>query len=203
MSSAEQPGFVSVEDYLTAEAQALTKSEYIDGWVRAMTGATNRHNRVTMNCLLHLGEALKGQRCRPCHSDTKVRIRAQGTRRFYYPDVQVVCLENSPTEVFQDSPVLIIEVLSPATRRYDLDEKLAAYLTIPSLQCHVVLEQHQPQAIVFRRAADGFLRTAHDGIDATIALPFLGCALPLRAVYEGIEFTPTCVQEEEPAYELD
>ena len=51
--------------------------------------------------------------------------------------------------------MLIIEVLSPSTRRYDLDEKLAAYLMIPSLECYVILEQHVPQANVFRRAHDG------------------------------------------------
>ena len=36
-----------------------------------------------------------------------------------------------------------------------------------------------------------------------IDLPFLGCALPLCEVYEGVEFTPTCVQEAEVEYELD
>ena len=122
-----------------------------------MTGATNRHNQVKLNCLLYLGGALKGQRC-SSSSDTKVRIREQGLRRFYYPDVQVVCQGNVPTDVFQDLPVLIIEVLSPSTRRYDLDEKLAAYLAIPSLECYAILEQHMPLAIVLRRTPDGFSR---------------------------------------------
>jgi Uma2 family endonuclease len=203
MSTAEQPEFVSVDDYLAAEEQALTKSEYIDGWVRAMTGATNRHNQVKLNCLVSLAAKLKGHNCRPFDSDTKVRIREQRLRRFYYPDAQVVCRGNAPTDVFQDAPVLIIEVLSPSTRRYDLDEKLAAYLMIPSLECYLVLEQHQPQAIVFRRTPDGFLRTTHEGVVAAIDFPSLGCALSLSEVYEGIEFTPTCVQEPEVEYELD
>ncbi len=50
MSTAEIPEFVSVEDYLASEEMAATRNEYIDGWVRAMTGATNRHNRVKGNC---------------------------------------------------------------------------------------------------------------------------------------------------------
>jgi Uma2 family endonuclease len=202
MSSAEQPQHHSVEEYLAFEEQAQTKSEYVDGWIRAMTGATNRHNRVSINSLVFLANQLKGKTCRPYNSDTKVRIDRAGMKRFYYPDVQVVCKSNDQLSVFQDQPVLIIEVLSLSTRRYDLDEKMAAYLTIPSLECYIALEQHQPIAIVMRRANGGFLRQTIQGIEATIELPFLGCSLPMREIYDGIEFTAECVQEPDPEYEL-
>jgi Uma2 family endonuclease len=202
MSSAEQPKYCNVEEYLALEEQALIKSEYIDGWIRAMTGATNRHNCVKINCLVQLVNQLKGQRCRPFDSDTKVRIDREGSKRFYYPDVQVVCQSNDPLSVFQDQPVLIIEVLAPSTRRYDLDEKMAAYLTIPSLECYIALEQHQPIAIVMRRSNGGFLCQTIQGIDQTIDLPFLGCSLPMKEIYDGIEFTAECVQEPDPEYEL-
>ncbi len=202
MSSAERPEFVSVEEYLSLEDQALTKSEYIDGWVRAMTGATVRHNQVKANCMIQLGSRLRLARCRPFDSDMKVRIKNYGSTRFYYPDVQVVCESNEPTSVFQDRPVLIFEVLSPSTRRYDLDEKMTAYLAIPSLECYIVLEQHQPIAIVMRRASSGFLREMVQGIESTIRLPFLNCELSMREIYDGIEFTSECVQEPEWEYEV-
>jgi Uma2 family endonuclease len=202
MSSAEVPDFVTVDEYLAAEAASLSKSEYIDGWVRAMTGACVRHNQVKANCMIHLGRSLSGRRCRPFDSDMKLRIRRFGETRFYYPDLQVVCDSNPPTSVYQDSPVLIIEVLSPSTRRYDLDEKMNAYLQIPSLQCYIVLEQHQPIAIIMRRSEGGFLRQVIEGFDEAIPLPFLGFELAMRDLYDGIEFTPTCVQEDEPVYEV-
>ncbi len=100
---------------------------------------------------LNEGEQLNGNPCQPLNSDMKVHIHRKGRRRFYYPDAQVVCPSNDPLSVFQDQPVLIIEVLSPSTRRYDLDEKMTAYPTIPSLECYIALEQHQPIAIVMRR----------------------------------------------------
>ncbi len=202
MSSAEKSTYHSVEEYLAIEEQAQTKSEYIDGWIRAMTGATNRHNCVKINCLVHLVNQLRGQPCRPFDSDTKVRIDREGLRRFYYPDVQVVCQSNDPLSVFQDHPVLIIEVLSPSTRRYDLDEKMAAYLNIHSLECYIAIEQHQPIAVVMRRSTGGFLRQTVHGIEAKIDLPFLGCTLPMQQIYDGIEFTAECVQEPDPEYEL-
>jgi Uma2 family endonuclease len=200
MSTAESRDFISVEDYLAAEELSPTRNEYIDGWVRAMSGATVRHNRVKRNCLLLLGSSLKGKPCEPFDSDMKVRIGRKKPFRFYYPDTQVVCDSNAPTDVYQDKPVLIIEVLSPSTRQYDLDEKLSAYLKIPTLECYLIMEQHQPFVISMRRTKKGFLREEYEGVDATIPLPFLGCKLSLKDVYDGIEFTATCVQEAEAEY---
>jgi Uma2 family endonuclease len=202
MSSAEVPKFISPAEYLAAEELAETKSEYIDGWVRAMTGASVRHNQVKMNCAIALGAKLKGQKCRPFDSDMRLRIGGSAQTKFYYPDLQVICDSNAPTDVFQDSPVLIIEVLSPSTRRYDFDEKMNAYLQIPALQCYILLEQHQPIATIMRRTEGGFLRQQREGIEETIDLPFLGCELALRDIYDGIEFTPTSVRELMSEYEL-
>ncbi len=201
MSAAKQPEFVRVEEYLTAEDFAVTRSEYVDGWVRGMTGGTSRHSSVKMNCGHLLVKNLRGKRCRPFDSDMKVRIRHDGSTRFYYPDFHVVCEPQDQLDKYHDQPVAIIEVLSPSTRVYDLDEKLNAYLSIAMLQYYVILEQHMPFAIVMRRTPAGFLRETYEGIDATIDLPFIDCKLPLRDIYEGVEFTPTCVQEPEASYE--
>jgi len=202
MSSAEKPDYYSDQEYLQFENQSHSKSEYIDGWIRAMTGASLRHNVVAGNCFLSLGNQLKGSPCRPYNSDMKLRIDRGQSKRYYYPDVQVVCRSNEPTSVFQDQPVLIIEVLSPSTRNYDLNEKLEAYLQIPSLECYIVLEQHQPIATVFRKTNDGFSRQLVQGTDSIIDLPFFNGSLSLADVYEGVEFTETCVQESDSQYEI-
>ena len=203
MSSAEKPDYYSDQEYLQFENQSHSKSEYIDGWIRAMTGASLRHNVVAGNCFLSLGNQLKGSPCRPYNSDTKLRIVQGQSKRYYYPDVQVVCRSNEPTSVFQDQPVLIIEVLSPSTRNYDLNEKLEAYLQIPSLECYIALEQHQPIATVFRKTNDGFSRQLVQGTESFIDLPFFNGSLSLADIYEGVEFTETCVQESDSEYELN
>ncbi|MFM8188041.1 MAG: Uma2 family endonuclease, partial [Pirellula sp.] len=91
MSSAEKPDYYSDLEYLQFENQSHSKSEYIDGWIRAMTGASLRHNVVAGNCFLSLGNQLKGSPCRPYNSDTKLRIDRGQSKRYYYPDLQVVC----------------------------------------------------------------------------------------------------------------
>jgi Uma2 family endonuclease len=201
MSSAEVPQFITVDEYLAAEDQAQTKHEYIEGWMRAMTGATVRHNIIKSNCLIHLGRRLRGKPCRPFDSDMRLQIRHNQGVRFYYPDLQVICESSPQNAVYQDSPVLIIEVLSPSTRQYDLDEKMQAYLQISTLVCYIVLEQHQPQAIVMRRTEGGFLRECIEGMQSAIELPFLQCSLNLSDIYEDVEFTQFCVQESDAEYQ--
>lgn len=201
MSTAEQIQFISVDDYFRIEEHSATRNEYVNGWIRAMTGVTNRHNDIAVNILISLGKKLAGKVCKPCNSDTKLRIRRDSATWFYYPDVFVVCESNRPTESFQDRPVLIIEVLSPSTRAIDLDEKMMAYLTIDSLQRYVLLEQDKPHAIVFRRTEAGFLREVLEGLAASIHLPFLACELMFKEVYDGIEIPLPTVQEPAAEYQ--
>ena len=70
--------------------------------------------------------------------------------RFYYPDVSVVNRPNPPHETFQDEPSAIVEVLSRRTRRIDQCEKKDAYLTIPSLNVYILVEQDAPLVQVYR-----------------------------------------------------
>ena len=201
MSSAEKPDYVTVQEYLLQEQSSIIKHEYVDGWVRAMTGATNRHNRIGINCTFQLMKQLQGKPCQPYNSDTKVRIQQRGSTRFYYPDLQVVCDPNSESESFQDHPKLIIEILSASTRRIDLDEKLVAYTQITSLDYYIIFEQHQPQAILMRRIEGLFTRELIEGLSAMIELPSLSCSLALKDVYDGVTFSSVNVKEAEMLYE--
>jgi Uma2 family endonuclease len=200
MSSAEKSDWISPEDYLEREETAQTKREYVDGWIRAMSGAKNRHNVVAVNTLVLLANQLKGKPCRSFNSDTKVRIRNGISTWFYYPDVMVVCEQNSLDDVYQDNPVLVVEVLSLSTRSIDLDEKLQNYLSIPSLQYFLLLEQALPRAILMRRSMKGFIREVYDGLDGKISLDAIGCTLPLGEIYAQIDFSPDAVRDEQLPY---
>jgi len=196
VSSAEQPDFVDVASYLERESNAETKHEYVDGWVRAMSGASNRHNRIATNALITLGTQLQGKPCQAFNSDTKVKIERGVSTWFYYPDALVVCDENSQDDSYQQTPVLVVEVLSKSTRAVDLDEKLTNYLSIPSLQYCLLLEQVKPRAILMRRTGDGFLRQSYEGLDAIIALDAIHCELRLSDLYDRVDFTPESIREE-------
>src|SRR5439155_3181988 len=132
MTAAKKLELIPVEDYLAGELVSPIKHEYLGGVVYAMAGARNAHNLIATNTLVAVGNRLRGKRCRPFNSDTKVRVRLPTHVRFYYPELSVVCRANPPTDSFQDDPAVLFEVLYRSTRRIKEVEKKDAYLTIPS-----------------------------------------------------------------------
>jgi len=182
-------GGLSVQDYLISEMRSPARREYVGGIPYQMVDARVAHSRIASNVLGALGVRLHGSSHEPFNSAMKVRIRLPGEVRFYYPDALVTCRSNVPDDVFQDEPAVLVEVLSPETRRIDEGEKLLAYQAIPALRVYVMVEQSAPRIIVVRRTAEGFVREVHDGLDVAVPLPEIGCELPLAEVYRRITFT--------------
>lgn len=197
MSTVRRTQIVSVEDYLAGELVSPRKHEYLAGVVYAMAGARIVHNTIAGNVFAFLHGRLRGQRCRPHNSDTKIRVRMPTHVRFYYPDASVVCHSNSPDSSYQDEPVVIAEVLSDRTRRIDEGEKKDAYLMIGSLSVYLLIEQSEPLIVVFRRTDDGFVREVYAGLDGVIPLSEVGTELLLSEVYDGVEFMPEVEVEDE------
>jgi len=179
---------LTIEEYLAGEMSSPVKHEYVGGAIYAMAGGTNNHNAIATNALVSLGTQLRGKACRPFNSDTKVRIQLPTHTRLYYPDAMVVCHQNKRQADFQDSPAIILEVISESTRRIDEQEKLEAYLTISSLTAYVLLEQDRPKATIWRRAEQGFIQETVLGLESVIVLDAIGVQLPFADVYEAITF---------------
>lgn len=188
MANAERLSPVSVEDYLAGEMRAHLKHEYVAGMIYAIAGGTYAHNLVASNVLGELYPQLKGKPCRVLNSDSKIRIRAGGQTRFYYPDASVVCGEDVLEGVFQDKPTVIVEVLSEATRRTDEGEKLDAYQKISTLNVYLLFEQDSVGVVVYRRIRNEFQREVYCSLSEIIPLPEIGAELHLASVYENVDF---------------
>lgn len=118
---------MTTEEFFAWQQGQDRNYELVDGIpvmpLKSMTGATDRHDRITVNAIVALGTKLRGKPCRPKTSDTSV-LTWRGTRR---PDVQVECGKPDPRSMAADDPRLVIEILSPSTMRYDRFQKLAEY----------------------------------------------------------------------------
>jgi len=189
MSARAIPAPISVDDYLAGELVSAVKHEYLGGAVHAMSGGSDQHAQISSNAVGSLFGSLRGKSCRPLNSDALVRIQLPGQTRFYYPDAQVVCDSNPGNAQYQDHPVIVVEVLSPSTRRLDLTEKRDTYLTVPSLRVLLLVETDAPHVWANRRQPDGtFATEIHSGLDAVIPLPEVDTALPLADLYDRITF---------------
>jgi Uma2 family endonuclease len=154
-----------------------------------MAGTRNAHYRIATNIVSALGSRLRDKPCEAFNSDTRVRVRMADHVRFYYPDAMVVRQPNSQADSFQDAPVVLIEVLSRKTRRIDEGEKKDAYLTIPTLAAHVLVDQESPAVVVHRRSGREFVREVFEGTEAYVPLAEAGIDLPLAEVYNGVKFS--------------
>lgn len=137
---------ISEQQYLEGELISETKHEYIDGEVYAMAGAHRNHVILADNLLIELGIHLKGKPCRPYSFDMKVKV----AQNYFYPDAIVDCTDFEG--YFTETPIIIIEVLSKSTRQTDKTLKYDLYITIPTLQEYVLIEQDFVEVTVWRRS---------------------------------------------------
>lgn len=133
---------LSEGEYVALELAADQKHEFVDGVVRAMAGASIRHNRVAGNLYVALRRAATDGACEVSIEGVRLRINA---KRHYYPDVMVSCEEPSDSHA-QSAPCLVGEVLSPSTSAIDRGEKRLMYMALPSLR-HLLLIDHEGLSI--------------------------------------------------------
>lgn len=151
MNALPKPLYLSPEQYLLDENDnpGGIRREYVNGQTYAMAGASRGHNRIAGRLFLRLSIHLENSGCEVFQSNMKVRLQSMGDTRFYYPDIQVSCEEESDA-YYNTSPCLIVEVLSESTACRDRHEKLLAYQSIPSLQEYVLCSQDTPHLEVYR-----------------------------------------------------
>lgn len=188
MSAARKLNTVTLEEYFALEEGREVRHEYVGGVVRAMAGGTNSHAKISRQITVDLSNSLRGKRCEVYGSDARILITSTDKPRVYYPDISIICDSNPLKGQYQERPVVIIEVLSPSTRKYDLREKLLAYLTIPTLRAYLVVEQDFPQVTCHRRTDNGFRIEQYIMLTDVIPLPEIEAELPLASIYEGIGF---------------
>ncbi len=82
---------------------------------------------------------------------------------------------------------MILEVLSPSTRRIDETSKLQGYLSLESLQVCLLAEADEAFVRVYRRQGDHFTVEIYEGREVEIALPEIGIELSLDDLYRDVE----------------
>jgi len=182
----------SPEEYLALERAAEHKSEYFDGEIFAMAGASEEHNLITVNLSRELSTQLKGRPCRTYSNDMRVKVDASGL--YTYPDVVVVCGERQFEDAQVDTllnPTLIVEVLSPSTEAYDRGQKFRLYRGLASLKTYVLVAQDTPQVERYERQPDDqWLLSEAQNLEDALPLPGIGCHLALSEVYDNVAFAP-------------
>jgi Uma2 family endonuclease len=176
---------VQPEEYLAQERRAETKSEYVDGVIYGMAGASWNHVQLVGNFTENLRPRLRSQGCTAVSNDLK--INTPDGLKFYYPDVAVVCgppqFHDTRADVLLN-PAVLVEVLSSSTTSRDKGEKLWAYQRIPTLREYVLVHQDRAAIEQYVKDENGDWRYyVTIGLDSEIQLSTLGLTLMLNKIY--------------------
>ena len=187
MSLAIANHYISRVDYLQGELASEIRHEYIAGHVYAMSGGTLNHQRIAGNFLRMSGNQLAGKNNFITVRGFKLQIHlGDGSEAFYYPDGMIICQPVAGDALFTDAPSVILEVLSPSTRRNDEVQKFRDYLTIPTLQTYILAETDVPYLTIYRSDASGFRQEVITGSDAVLDLTEVGVSFSLAQLYESV-----------------
>lgn len=188
MSLALEHASYSTAEYLNMEADSSVKHEYIAGEVYAMSGASERHNRIAGNVFYLFRSTARGGRCGVYISDMKLRIQAQNS--FYYPDVMLTCQADDDHPLYKTAPCIVVEVLSPSTAAIDRREKWLAYRGITSLTAYLLIDAEQRRVEFFQRDEAGAWRQGVLEGDEILNLQCGALNIPvsLDDLYEDVRF---------------
>lgn len=180
-----QAEYISEQQYLEDEKKREIKHEYINGEIYAMSGASRNHGILSVSIGRLLENHLDGTRCNTFISDLKVKINTKHNTSFFYPDVVVACDNEDGDDYYTENPLIIVEVLSKSTRRFDQTGKFEFYKTIPSLQEYVLIEQDFAEIEVCRRNNNWFPKRYFLGDEITFES--IGLTISVEAIYKRVQ----------------
>jgi len=177
---------MSVEEFLDFAESSEERYEYIDGELYQMTSAKYNHNVICYNLGFRLGVLLADTDCQVVLGQG---IGA-GEARFLIPDVTVVRGEpetEANTRILLN-PILVVEVTSPSSIDHDRVVKREYYGDVSSIQVYLVVDQHRVLVELYTRSETGWYIQCFSDLSDEVPLEALDCSLPLRDIYQRIEF---------------
>ena len=181
---------LSDAEYLRIEREAFEKSEFINGRVVAMAGASENHNVISSNVFGEIWARTKNSQCRPFSSDMRVKAKKGN---YYYPDIVVVCGERKFEDNKKDvllNPKVIIEVLSKSTKLKDRNEKLDSYMSLEDLTDYALIEQDTMRIEHFIKINEKewkvYLLTEKA---ENLVLESINCEISLEEIYREVKFS--------------
>jgi Uma2 family endonuclease len=194
MHPVEKKTHFSEAEYFAYEESIEGRAEYYNGEIFDMAGGSENHSSISQNLAAEIRERLKGKPCRVHSGDFRLRINTFNS--FVRPDVWVIC---GKTDKYKDrndtamNPMLVVEVQSKSTTVFDRRGKFQQYMSVPSLQEYVLVEQDEPQVDLYYRNPSGIweFRKVTD-VQGEVMFQSLGFSVPMNEIYLHVDF-----QEEE------
>lgn len=152
---------MSADEFLAWARQQPEGERYelVAGEVVSMAPERVEHNRAKLRAAVALERALErtGLPCEVFTDGLSLRIDDDTV---YEPDAMVRCgPEVEPDATAIDDPMIVVEVISPSSRRVDVGAKLAGYMSVPSVRHYVVVDPARRTVIHHARGSGDVIET--------------------------------------------
>ena len=150
---------MNVNEYLAWAREHPGRYELSDGEVVAMSpeGAGHAAVKFAVQTALLAGIRARGLACHMLPDGMTVRIDETTA---YEPDALIYCgTKLAPSAIEVPAPIVVVEVLSPSTRRLDTSDKLAGYFRLPSVAHYLIVDPDKPLVLHHARGSGDTILT--------------------------------------------
>ncbi|MGB0862881.1 MAG: Uma2 family endonuclease [Saprospiraceae bacterium] len=179
----------TVDEYFNLEERSNNKSEFRNGKIITMAGGTYAHNKISLNIAIALALILDVDFFDVISNDQAIYIPEH--HHFVYSDTAV--LKGEPLFYKKNkravlNPILVFEVTSRSTEKYDRFAKFNKYKSIESFEEYVLVDQEMPLVEVFsKKENEEWLRKSYIGLDENIHLSSVNCDLKMADLYKKVK----------------
>ena len=169
---------LSEEEYFLVEEKSELRHELINGNLFEVSGVSIFHNNILLNLSFFLYKLLKGKEWQLAVQNFKVKT-PEGN--FFYPDI-AVCFPKVE-KYFSEQPLLIVEVLSYTTRKYDLTDKFIQYQKIKTLAYYLCVEPEQQVVFFYFKQNEDWMDETFTKDEQIISLTKRNISLSIKDIY--------------------
>jgi len=184
----QRQAYISPEEFLEIRRNTDDPIEYFDGQILARDGSSRAHGQVVTAVTTLVSTALFGK---PCESSSGISVAAPTS--YFIPDLVVYCDggDFTPSDEILRNPLVLFEVLSPSTERFDRGPKWMRYQQLASLMHYVLISQSEPFVEVYTRDQHGgWHYDSASELDGSVVLTHLQMTIPLAEIYQRVVFPP-------------
>lgn len=191
MGAAEKLKY-TLEEYLQMELENDTRYEFYDGELFPVTDASIAHNQILANTQFEITSGLR-KNAKGCQSlSSTQKIHAKKNSLYCYPDLVIVCGKIETLEGQKDvitNPIVLVEVLSPSTRNYDLGDKFRLYTDIPTLKEYICISSERILIEKFEILNGFWTLKTYSELTDSMTINSLDQTIQLSEIYTNVDFT--------------
>ena len=189
--SEKTPRLYSLEEYLRREEHTIDKHEFYNGQILKMANSKFYHNLIIHNITRVIGNILLDSSYFVLGDSQKVYIEAENAA--VYPDAIVICEKPEFYKGLESmivNPLVVIEILSKSTAKYDQTDKFSLYKLLPSFKEYVLIDSRKPAVETrFQVEKDLWRFTNYTESTSSINLQSIGISISIEDIYKKVEFT--------------